>query len=134
MGRVQIVRETRAGKPGDWELCFQWCRYVPDDGDTEYGYRFIWRTPTGNYEATRGQALLPSIDEAKRLMDHAEAQGWGDRNGEAITKAAEKLRQHGLVVDLASGYVGWPSKEAAISGNSTSQEMIDLSQLIQEWS
>jgi len=46
-------------------------------------------------------------------MDSAARGGWGDRDGDELEAAAERLRQTGCVVDLGSGHVGWPDKEAA---------------------
>lgn len=77
MARVQVVEEVSNGEVGEWRLCFQWCRYLYDDGDMEYGYRFIWRREDNTLQAARGQARLPSIEAAKFLMDQAIKQGWG---------------------------------------------------------
>ena len=78
MARVEIINEARRGEEGDWCLCFQWCRYVYDDGATENGYRFIWRRPNGNLQAARGQARIPSVRAAQSLIQQAKAEGWGD--------------------------------------------------------
>ncbi len=77
MARVQVINEVTNGEQGDWRLCFQWCRYIYDDGSMEQGYRFIWRRPDGSLQAARGQARLPSIEEAKNLMEAAIKEGWG---------------------------------------------------------
>lgn len=132
MARVHILKEARLYPSGDWQLCFQWCRYELDDG-VQFGYRFIWRRPDGGLQAARGQARIPSIAEAKSLMDKAIAAGWGGRDGEAMTTAAEKLDEQGCVVDLASGYVGWPNREASITRRTT-PEMIEWERVIREWS
>lgn len=79
--RVQIIKETMTGDPlktSNWELCFQWCLYVYDDGSTQNGYRFIWRRPNGSLQPARGQARLPSVAQAIKLMADAMEQGWGD--------------------------------------------------------
>ena len=81
MARVQIINEVTNGKEEDWRLCFQWCRYLYDDGGMEHGYRFIWRRPDGSLQAARGQARIPSVEEAKELMDMAIKQGWGEYSG-----------------------------------------------------
>lgn len=79
--RVKVINETMTADPTDtneWELCFQWCRYVYDNGSSENGYRFIWRYPTnGNLQPARGQARIPSIKLAKELMQNAIDEGWG---------------------------------------------------------
>lgn len=79
--RVQVIREAVDGQEGDWRLCFQWCRYIYDDGTMEEGYRFIWRRPDGSLQAARGQARIPSIGTARMLMDKAGDEGWGKNEG-----------------------------------------------------
>lgn len=131
MARVYVLKEARSRPAGEWQLCFQWCRYDLDDG-IRYGYRFIWRTPEGNLQATRGQARIPSLEDAKFLMDKAGEEGWGDRDGDEMGHAARQLQEQGCVVDLGSGYVGWPNKEAAADGRMT-PEMIAWEKVIREW-
>ena len=77
MARVQVLKSVFEGQEGNWCLCFQWCRYVYDEGEPQKGYRFIWRRPDGSLQAARGQARLPSIAQAQRLMARAAADGWG---------------------------------------------------------
>jgi len=78
--RVAIIREVQAVPEPDsgWRLCLQWCRYNYSDGDCELGYRFIWRKPTGNLQAARGQARLPSRRHVDFLFNRAAAEGWGE--------------------------------------------------------
>ena len=77
--RVQIINETCGNTaPGDWRLCFQWCRYIYDDGSIQHGYRFIWRHPNNNLQPARGQARIPSIAELNELVEIAKSEGWGD--------------------------------------------------------
>ncbi len=137
--RIDVLREVRAYGPGAWQLCLQWCRYrydeLADIGEpVQYGYRFIWRRPNdGSLQAARGQARIPSIAVARKLMDEAEKGGWGDRDGDTLQETAQRLRKiEGCVVDLSSGYVGWESKEVAAHGRLT-QDMINDSRLIQAW-
>ena len=54
-GRVIVINETKLGKPDDWNLCFQYCRYEygDDDNTEENGYRFIWRRPDGSLQIGR---------------------------------------------------------------------------------
>jgi len=78
MARVQVIRETPAVHDGKWQLCFQWCRYIYDDGGLEHGYRFIWKRPDSRLQAARGQARLPSLRHIQALLDQARAEGWGD--------------------------------------------------------
>jgi len=85
--RVQIINEVMTGSPKEtkeWELCFQWCLYVYDDGTNEHGYRFIWRRPDGNLQPARGQARIPSVKKAIELMEIAKKEGWGDYDADSI--------------------------------------------------
>lgn len=86
--RVQVIKEVSEdfGKPEGWILWLQWCLYVYDDGESEKGYRFIWRRPKaegGSLQAARGQARIPSLEVARKLMGQAEKEGWGDHDGDA---------------------------------------------------
>lgn len=133
MARVDVLREVRGGDVGDWQLCFQWCCYRLDDG-TQYGYRFVWRRPEdGSIQAARGQARIPSYAWAQELMAKAEKAGWGNRDGDEMEAAAERLRSAGCVVELATGYVGWPDRDAAQKGSLSAEGTKDA-QLIHEWS
>jgi hypothetical protein len=132
VARVYPLRETTNDVPGGWQLWFQWCRYDLDDG-VQYGYRFVWRRPDGALQAARGQARIPSIKVGKELMDKAIAEGWGNRDGDAMEAAVERLEKHGCVVSLGSGYVGWPDKMAAAKGRLNAELMAD-ERIIQEWS
>jgi hypothetical protein len=80
--RVQIKNEVSTGKDtGKPELCFQWVQYVYDNGNSEFGYRFIWRR--GNrLQPARGQARLPSIKVIEELIQKAKDAGWGNHSDE----------------------------------------------------
>ena len=79
MARVQVINEICDGQPLEkWSLCFQFCRYIYDNGKMEEGYRFIWRRPDDrSLQAARGQARIPSIELAQELMQKAINAGWG---------------------------------------------------------
>jgi hypothetical protein len=84
--RVQVIEEVKASEIGEkcqnkYDLCLQWCLYVYDDGTSENGYRFIWRRPNGSLQPARGQARIPSLELAEKLIKEARSRGWGDRNG-----------------------------------------------------
>ncbi|MEQ8199252.1 MAG: hypothetical protein ABRQ27_14835 [Clostridiaceae bacterium] len=79
-GKVRILKETNLGNPGEWHLCFQYCCYEYGDGNKEYGYRFIWRKPNGDIQASREQARLPSVAEMMILTSRALSEGWGHYN------------------------------------------------------
>lgn len=132
MARVYPLKETTNDAPGGWQLWFQWCRYDLDDG-VQYGYRFIWRWPNGRLQAARGQARIPSIEAGKDLMDKAIAEGWGNRDGDAMQAAVTRLEKLGCVVSLGSSYVGWRNKEAATQGRLTDEIVAD-ERIIREWS
>src|SRR5262249_35674226 len=118
--RVQIINEATNDDESGWRLCFQWCRYLHDDGEIEFGYRFIWRHPDGKLQPARGQARIGSIAQAKALMDSAKSEGWGDYDGDELGKkfkaATARLQSEGCVVMPETGYVGWPDREAAMEG------------------
>jgi hypothetical protein len=79
--RVQVINEVKTGDPletGQWELCYQWCLWVYDDGGSQNGFRFIWRRPDGSLQPARGQARIPSEDWALGLIQKAKDEGWGD--------------------------------------------------------
>lgn len=90
MATVKYNKEHEVNRrySNGWTLCFQWCRYVYDaeDGEDRHdqrGYRFIWRRPDGTLQAARGQARIPSIQDAMELMEAARKAGWGDQRGES---------------------------------------------------
>lgn len=77
--RIQVVNEAQYSFENGWKLCLQHCRYVYNDGNLEEGYRFIWRDPTGKLVAHRGQARIPSLDIALKLINEAIRAGWGSK-------------------------------------------------------
>lgn len=87
MARVQVIKEVEHdfGNPDQWVLLLQWCLYIFDDGESQKGYRFIWRRPKAegrSLQAARGQARIPSLKIAKALMKKAEQEGWGLFDGD----------------------------------------------------
>jgi hypothetical protein len=76
MAKVNIIKEVRLYEPNDWQLCFQWCKYLYDDKESEYGYRFIWRREDGSLQPARGQARIPSVGDLEKLMELATKAGW----------------------------------------------------------
>ncbi len=82
--RFHIIHETTEGKPLDkWNLCFQWGRYIYEDGSSEMGYRFIYRYPPNHHlQPARAQARLISIEQIERLLKQAKDARWGDLIGE----------------------------------------------------
>lgn len=141
MARVYVINEASLDScdPSDWTLCFQWCRYLYDDGTIEHGYRFIWRRPKsdgGSLQAARGQARIPSIAILERLVERAKKEGWGDhdasRETTKVREAAKRLRKQGMIVDLELGFVGWPNQAAAMKGALTPEILADA-KLIEEY-
>lgn len=81
---VTIINETTHKMESNWELCFQYCKYKYENGDIQEGYRFIWRRPDGTLQPARGQARIPSLSLALKLVSKAMSEGWGFHNGEEI--------------------------------------------------
>lgn len=74
---VEIIHEERDTVPNEWNLCFQWVRYVYDSGDPpQLGYRFIWRRPNDSLQAAMGQARIPSASDIFRLIHMATEADW----------------------------------------------------------
>lgn len=82
--RVQVINEVKSGEEGEYRLCFQWCRYLYDDGGMEHGYRFIWRRETGHLVPARGQARIPSMKLLLELVQKAKEEGWGDYDADSL--------------------------------------------------
>lgn len=133
MARVDVLREVKTGDVAERQLCLHWCRYRYDDGEVGYGYRFVWRRALdGSIQAARGQTRIPSFACADQLMQEATKAGWGNRDANELEAAAERLRKLGYKVDLASGYIGWPSKQAE-RPDKLSQQGIEDAHLIHQW-
>lgn len=79
--RVIVLNETKLGNEGEWNLCFQYCRYeYGDENKTEEnGYRFIWRKPDGKLQGARGQARIPSTSDILYLVGVSIKEGWGNK-------------------------------------------------------
>lgn len=122
-----IIKETSLSTQGDWVLWFQWVRYNFDEMYDEFGYRFIYRCE-GKLRATRAQARLPSVEAMQKLIGQAAAEGWADRDGDALGEAVQRLRDRGCVVTLKNHYIGF-----ADSGAQDAQ-MIDDARLVRLWS
>ena len=51
MARVHVIDSVFKEYPSKWKLCFQWCLYDYENGKSDKGFRFIWKTPEGeNYK------------------------------------------------------------------------------------
>ena len=74
---VEILKEVpqRTEMDDDWTLHFQKVVYHYDDGNTEEGFRFIWRRPDGSLQAARGQARIPGRQELMDLIAQADKEG-----------------------------------------------------------
>ena len=68
--------------PSGWTLCFQWCLYDYENGETDKGFRFIWKTPQGKLQAARGQARIPDIETIHELTEIAKKEGWAYKGDE----------------------------------------------------
>mgnify|MGYP000977597172 CR=1 FL=1 len=76
--RVYVENEVTYSLKNEWTLCLQKCKYIHGNGDVEEGYRFIWKDPDGKLQAHRGQARIPSLAIAKKLIEEAINAGWGN--------------------------------------------------------
>ena len=77
MARFIIDSEvTNSSDLEDWSLFFQRGKYIYDDGNSDDGFRFIWRRPDGSLQAARGQARIPSKKDLLELLDLASKEGW----------------------------------------------------------
>jgi hypothetical protein len=129
--RVDVLKEVRSGGLGQWQLCLHWCRYRHDEGQVEYGYRFVWRRPgDGSIQAARGQARLPSLDDARSLMEAAVQAGWGDRKAEVLDAAMARLRNAGCVV-TNNGHVAPPPGRPDFTFDTS--DLLSDAKLVQAW-
>jgi hypothetical protein len=87
--RFEVLKSTAKVYPNGWALCFQFGRLVHPDEDPEWGYRFIYRDPTGNLRGQRAGALLRSLDVIQELTAKARSEGWGHYDGETIAPDAD---------------------------------------------
>ncbi len=76
MAHFRIYNEVSNGDVTDWHLCFQLGEYHYDDGNSEIGFRFIWRRPDGSLQAARGQARIPDKQDIFELLALAAKDGW----------------------------------------------------------
>ena len=81
---VEVINQVNHPMNSGWELYFQYCKYHYENGDMQEGYRFIWRRPDGSLQPARGQARIPSISLALKLISKAMSEGWGNHCGEEI--------------------------------------------------
>ena len=49
---------------------------VNSDGNSEDGFRFIWRRLANGHQAARGQARIPQRQDLEELTKKAEDAGW----------------------------------------------------------
>ena len=81
---VEIINDVYHPMENDWELHFQYCKYHYKNEDSQEGYRFIWQRPNGSLQPARGQARIPSISLALKLISKAISEGWGNDCGEEV--------------------------------------------------
>ena len=79
--RVEYHEQATEELSTGWVLCFQWCTYHYIDGSEEQGYRFIYKDDDGKLKPQRGQARIPSLKIAQRLIKKAIDEGWGRHRG-----------------------------------------------------
>lgn len=125
MVRVKVIEEVRTADPGEsgeWELAFQWCQYIDQNGGSSYhGYRFIWYRPDGSLKATRGQARSASIRLLRELTERAESEGWGAYDADQVD-VSDRVKQanaarHAVKTLAARGVLQWNGgKPAGLKG------------------
>jgi len=76
MARVHIIDSIDKKFDSGWTISFQWCLYDYEDGNTDKGFRFIWKRPDGTLQAARGQARIPDVETINELLEEAKKQGW----------------------------------------------------------
>ena len=64
------------------QLQFHEARVSFLDGTGSQMIMLSWRRPDGSLQPARGQARIPSLSDAKLLMDLARELGWGDRHAD----------------------------------------------------
>ena len=77
---IEILKEVpqRAETDADWTLHFQKVVYHYVNGESDKGFRFIWRRPDGSLQAARGQARIPGEEDLLSLYDQAKKEGLFD--------------------------------------------------------
>ena len=95
MARVQVLRETSShgSTQGSSTWALQWCRYMHDNGQIQYGYRLVSKRASFDESApeqSHGQPRIPSIDVIERVIRQARSEGWGDYDAERISSSAEE--------------------------------------------
>ncbi len=76
---IDIIKEvTSKDVISGHDLCFHWAEYNYDDGESEKGFRFMWRDSKGNLLAHMGQARIPNPTMLFELIHKAAAEGWFD--------------------------------------------------------
>ena len=76
MAWIKVLENVEHGNAGEWRLCFQKVIYNYDNGETEDGFRFIWRTPENKLQPARGQARIPDSTWLFKLLEKARSEGW----------------------------------------------------------
>ncbi len=78
MARFKRICEVqKVGDSKEWRLCFQYGTYHYDKGDSENGFRFIWKE-NDKLKPQRGQARIPSLKDLFDMLALASKDGWFD--------------------------------------------------------
>jgi hypothetical protein len=59
-------------------------------GDSNDGFRFIWRRPDNSLQPARGQARIPDLESALRLIHRAVERNWGSTGSFELVGASEE--------------------------------------------
>lgn len=71
--RVRVLREVSSKLEDGDSLCLQQVFYdYSGNNEGDLAFRFIRKGPTGNLKAQRGQAAIPNLTLAARLIEELE--------------------------------------------------------------
>ena len=73
---ITIHDEVKVAYRNNAELCFHRVTYRYDSGDSDQGFRFIWRKPDGLFATGHKQAFIPDAATHDQLIGAAKLQGW----------------------------------------------------------
>lgn len=76
---VKVIHEVSKVYSSGVRLCYQFCKYIHDNGQVEDGYRWMYRNQQGKLLAHRGQARLLNMQVQLELIGKSIAEGWGNK-------------------------------------------------------
>ena len=101
MARFKRICEVqKVGDSKEWRLCFHYGTYHYDKGDSEKGFRFIWKED-GKLKPQRGQARIPSLKDLFDMLALASKDGWFD-NKDMKNDIKCKSHPYNMIIKLLS--------------------------------